>query len=142
MKKYDVLKVYCDGGSRGNPGPAASGVVFTTDDDQIIEQFGKYWGVTTNNQAEYRAVDIALDRLIDYEVGRILFYLDSELVVKQLNGEYRVKNPDLKPIYESIKAKVAGKDISFAHVYREHNKLADAQVNLCLDEQTKNMDKN
>lgn len=142
MKKYDVLKVYCDGGSRGNPGPAASGVVFTTDDDQIIEQFGKYWGVTTNNQAEYRAVDIALDRLIDYEVRQVLFYLDSELVVKQLNGEYRVKNPDLKPIYESIKAKVTGKDITFTHVYREHNKLADAQVNLCLDEHTKNMDKN
>lgn len=138
MKKYEVLKIYCDGGSRGNPGPAASGVVFTTVNDEIIEEFNHYWGITTNNQAEYRAVDIALDRLLaGYDFDKAEFYLDSELVVKQLNGQYRVKNPDLKPIYEAIKAKTADQNITFTHVLRQYNKLADAQVNLCLDSQPK-----
>lgn len=135
MQQYDELKVYCDGGSRGNPGPAASGVVILTTDDKIIEEFGHYWGITTNNQAEYRAVDLALDHLASYNPKKVKFYLDSELVVKQLNGLYRVKNPDLKPIYISIKAKSQGRDITFSHVYRKDNQLADAQVNKCLDEQ-------
>ncbi len=135
MKKFDLIKIFCDGGSRGNPGPAASGVVFMTTDGEIIEQFGRYWGVTTNNQAEYRAVDIALDKLVEYDADRVEFYLDSELVVKQLNGQYRVKNQDLRPIYESIKSKIAGKNITFSHVFRANNKLADNQVNICLDAQ-------
>lgn len=135
MKKFGLMKIFCDGGSRGNPGPAASGVVFMTTDDEVIEEFGRYWGITTNNQAEYRAVDIALDKLTEYDVDKVEFYLDSELVVRQLNGLYKVKNPDLKSIYESIKRKTAGKNITFSHVFRADNKLADAQVNICLDAQ-------
>lgn len=136
MKKIDLMKIFCDGGSRGNPGPAASGVVFMATNGDIIEQFGHYWGVATNNQAEYRAVDIALDKLAEYQASRVEFYLDSELVVRQLNGEYRVKNQDLRPIYESIKRKIVGKNVTFSHVFRADNKLADKQVNICLDAQT------
>ena len=129
----DTIKVFCDGGSRGNPGPAASGVVFTTTDDKTIATFSQYLGVATNNVAEYQAMNLALKKLADFSFSKVEFYLDSELVVKQLKGEYRVKNNDLRVIYHEIVKALGGLSDTISHVRREYNKLADQAVNDCLD---------
>jgi len=132
---YKTLKIFCDGGSRGNPGPAASGTVFTDQDDQVVGEFHQYLGITTNNVAEYTAVILAINELKNYTVDEIRFFLDSELVVRQLSGRYKVKNETLKPLHAQIQAWVAQTpNVSFTHVLRAKNKLADAQVNICLDQ--------
>lgn len=131
---HKTLKVYTDGGARGNPGPAASGIVITTLDGQVVEAFGVYLGETTNNQAEYRAVETALDKAIELGANRIEFYVDSQLIERQIKGQYRVKNPELRPIYLSIMQKMQGRDVTFTHIPRELNKLADAQVNIAIDQ--------
>jgi ribonuclease HI len=128
------IKVFCDGGSRGNPGPSASGVVITTTKDEVLSEYCEYLGIQTNNYAEYSAVLLALKHIEDYKTGKITFYLDSQLVVRQLNGEYKVKNSNIKGLYEQIIGKISDLNVSFHHVYREDNKLADAQVNKCLDD--------
>lgn len=129
------IKIFCDGGSRGNPGPSAAGVVITTTEDEILTEHCEYLGIQTNNYAEYSAVLLAL-RNIDQKhlIGKITFYLDSQLVVRQLNGEYKVKNANIKGLYEQIVSQISNLNVSFHHVYREDNKLADAQVNKCLDD--------
>jgi ribonuclease HI len=129
----DELQFFTDGGSRGNPGPSASGIVILTMDNEVIEAFGVYLGQTTNNQAEWSAVKFALEAIAKYSPKRVHSYMDSELVCKQLNGIYRVKNSDLMPIFHDVKALASNYDITFTHVYREKNKLADAQVNLAID---------
>ncbi len=131
-----TIKIFCDGGSRGNPGPAASGVVFIDADSNVVAEYSKYLGIQTNNYAEYSAVLLALDNISEYKDMKIEFYLDSQLVEKQLNGEYRVKNANISPLYREIINKIVGLDISFTHVYRSDNKLADEQVNICLDRQS------
>jgi len=127
-----------DGGSRGNPGPGAIGFVVCKD-DQEIHRAGKCIGKTTNNQAEYLAVLEALLYLEKKEIGQgeVVFKIDSELVVKQLNGEYKVKDEKLKPLFLKIREKIIGLGvkISFVHIRREQNKIADSLVNQALDEQ-------
>ena len=130
---YEDIKVFTDGGARGNPGPAAIGVVITTADGQIIDSYGRYLGETTNNQAEYQAVAAALESIKQYNPRKVTFHIDSELVVKQLNGQYKVKNAELKPWHTKIKQLAATYSVEFVHVYREANKLADEQVNLAID---------
>lgn len=131
---YEKLKIFTDGGSRGNPGPSASGYVIMTTDDELIESGGEYLGVTTNNQAEYHALKLALSRAVKYSPSVINFYLDSELVVKQMNGIYKIRNRDLWPIHSDIK-KITEKieQVHFNHVMREYNNLADSEVNKILD---------
>lgn len=134
--KHNNIRIYADGGSRGNPGPAASGFVITND-GKVLEEGGKYLGHTTNNQAEYQAVVLALEAAAKYGPAEIEFHLDSELVVKQLNGVYKQKNQDLRPHFEAIKQLVKEfKKVTFTHVRREYNQLADAQVNIILDKNT------
>ena len=128
------LVVYTDGGSRGNPGPSASGVVIMTTNRQVLEQFGVYLGVTTNNQAEYQAIELALKAASKFNPSQIDFYMDSELAARQLNGIYRVKNPDIKPVFERIKKLAQPYKTTFNHVMRESNRLADEQVNLAIDQ--------
>ncbi|TAK88961.1 ribonuclease HI family protein [Patescibacteria group bacterium] len=128
------LVIHTDGGSRGNPGPSAVGVVISTPDDDHIESFGRYIGETTNNQAEYTAVIGALAAAKKYKPSKIELILDSELVVKQLRGEYKVKNVDLQPLHADIMKKVGGLEVTFKHVLRSENKLADIEVNKALDE--------
>ncbi len=129
------IKIYTDGGSRGNPGPSATGYVISTD-HKILEEGGRYLGVTTNNQAEYQAVIHALEAAKKFEPNEIEFHCDSELVVKQLKGEYKMKNKALMLHFEKIKRLVGQyPKITFTHVLREYNKLADAQVNIILDAQ-------
>lgn len=131
--QVDELKFFTDGGSRGNPGPSASGIVILTMNDDVLEGFGKYLGTTTNNVAEWTAVKLALEAIAKYRPKQVHAYMDSELVCKQLNGQYRVKHPGLQPIYREVIALAKQYDVSFEHVYREKNKLADAQVNKAID---------
>ena len=129
------LQIFTDGGSRGNPGPSASGYVILAEDDTVLEAGGEYLGITTNNQAEYQAVELGLQRAAKYQPRNIEFFIDSELVVKQINGEYKIKNRDLWPIHSRIKELAASFDkVGFTHVRREFNKLADSEVNKILDQ--------
>lgn len=128
--------INCDGGSRGNPGPSASGFVIQDESGEtVLEAGGKFLGITTNNQAEYRAVLFALERAKELEIKEIEFRLDSLLVVNQMKGIFKVKNKDLWPIYEEIKKLCTEfKKVEFVHVLREFNKLADAEANRLMDE--------
>jgi mutator protein MutT len=134
---YKLIKAYSDGGSRGNPGPSASGYVLLSENNEVIESGGKYLGITTNNQAEYQAVRLGLEQCQKYLPKTVNFFLDSELVVKQLNGLYKIRNRELWPIHKDIKDLVEQFEIvTFTHVMRDLNKLADSEVNKVLDEQS------
>lgn len=131
-----------DGGARGNPGPAGIGVVIFFG-DEVVKQISEYIGETTNNQAEYWALIAGLEWLLGEEEilkrindDYIECRLDSELVVRQLKGEYKMKNEGLKPLFDKICNIVdnIGKPIKFVHVYREANKEADKLVNLAIDQ--------
>jgi ribonuclease HI len=128
------LIIFTDGGSRGNPGPSAAGVVIMDSNREVLEAFGSYLGIGTNNRAEYTALKLALAAAEKYRPTRIKCFMDSELVVRQLNGVYKVKNIELKPINAEIRRLAEPYEVSFEHVYREHNQLADKQVNLAIDE--------
>lgn len=130
------LKLYADGGSRGNPGPSAGGFVLLDMNDQILHESGKYLGITTNNQAEYHSLKGGLEAALKMGAKEVQVYMDSQLVVNQMKGSYKVKNRDLWPIYEAIKELTTKfSKVTFAHVPRELNKLADAMVNKTLDSQ-------
>ncbi|HEY5152446.1 MAG TPA: reverse transcriptase-like protein [Candidatus Saccharimonadales bacterium] len=132
----DKVKVFGDGGSRGNPGPSASGFVILDMEDNVLVDRGIYLGITTNNQAEYTSLKLALEECIKMGVKEVQVYMDSLLVVNQLKGIFKVRNRELWPIHDAIKKLAARFDeISFSHVPREFNKLADAAVNRALDEE-------
>ncbi len=136
-EKQRSLKIFTDGGSRGNPGPSASGFVILNDNEEIIEEGGEYLGVTTNNQAEYQAVKLAMQSSLKYDPSEVHFFIDSLLVVNQMKGVYKIKNRDLWPIHSDIKKMSENFDkVTFTHVRRELNKLADAKVNEVLDSYT------
>lgn len=131
----DKVKVFTDGGSRGNPGPSASGFVVLDMEDNVLVDKGIYLGVTTNNQAEYTALKLALEECRKMGVKEVQVYMDSLLVVNQMKGVFKVKNRDLWPIHDAIKQLAKGfKKITYNHVPREFNKLADAAVNRALDD--------
>jgi ribonuclease HI/pterin-4a-carbinolamine dehydratase len=130
----EEVKIFTDGGSRGNPGPSASGFVILDMEDTVLVEQGVYLGVTTNNVAEYTALKLALEECRRLGVRQIHAYLDSLLVVNQVNGIFKIKNRDLWPIHDAIKKLVLSFDkVEFSHVPREFNKLADAEVNKALD---------
>lgn len=132
----DHLIIYSDGGSRGNPGPSASGFVIMDSAERMIAEGGAYIGITTNNQAEYQAIYFGLQRAVELGARTVDFRMDSLLAVNQLNGIYKIRNRDLWPIYERIKELSREFDrVTFTHVRREFNKPADAMVNKLLDEQ-------
>jgi ribonuclease HI len=130
------MRVYTDGGSRGNPGPAAIGVVLCDDYDRVVTTVRERIGRATNNQAEYRAVLKGLE-LVSHRVNeRIDFFSDSELVVRQLNGAYRVKNKALKPLHDRVVKLASGfKKVVFTHLPRSNRfiSMADEMVNAALD---------
>ena len=126
--------IYADGGSRGNPGPSASGYVIMDKSNHVIAQGGEYLGITTNNQAEYQGVRLGLEKAGELGLKRLDFRLDSMLVVNQMNGIYTIKNRDLWPINERIRDLTTQFErVSFRHVPRELNQLADGEVNRALD---------
>lgn len=127
--------VYSDGGSRGNPGPSASGFVVYGVNGELLAEGGKYLGITTNNQAEYQAVRLGLEKALELHASIVSFRVDSQLVANQLTGVYQVKNRDLWPIHQSIKELIKRfRKVTFTHVKREFNKEADAMVNKILDQ--------
>ena len=128
--------LFADGGSRGNPGPAASGAVLIGSDGRILHEVGHYLGVATNNVAEWTALKLGLEAAIEHGVSSLAVRLDSQLVVRQVSGEYRVKHPDLQPLHLRVKSllrKFAHVDVR--HIPREENALADAVVNRVLDQE-------
>jgi ribonuclease HI len=128
--------LFADGGSRGNPGPAASGAVLFGEDGQVLREVGTYLGVTTNNVAEWTGLLTGLEAAIELGVDDLAVRLDSELVVKQISGAYRVKNTGLIPLHAKAKVllrKFAHVDVQ--HVRRKLNAAADALVNQVLDAQ-------
>lgn len=128
------IKMYADGGSRGNPGPSASGFVLMDIDNTVLIEHGVYLGITTNNQAEYQAVKLGLEEALKNGAQQVDVYLDSLLVVNQMKGVFKVKNRDLWPINVAIHELIKQfKKVNFTHVPRELNKLADAEVNKILD---------
>jgi ribonuclease HI len=127
-------RLYTDGGARGNPGPAASAYVLETDDGTVLEARGETIGVATNNVAEYRALVAGLARALELGVGELDVVSDSELLVKQMNGEYRVKNAALVEL--SLQAARLAREIGrvrYRAVRRTENELADQLVNEALD---------
>ncbi len=131
---YNKLTIYTDGGARGNPGPAGIGAVFYDEQKNIVAEISEYIGETTNNQAEYKAVIAAITKAKELGAKELDFYLDSELVVKQLNREYKVKNKGLAPLFVQIYNAVLNfKKVSFSHVRREFNEEADRLANLAMD---------
>jgi len=138
------LIIFTDGGARGNPGPAACGVVIKDEKGEIILEISKYIGNTTNNQAEYEALILALEKTKELfeskKVKKIVLecHLDSELVVKQLNREYKIKNEGLKPLYLKVSNLIpCFSSVKFIHIRRGQNRLADKLVNRELDEKEK-----
>ncbi|HLE49106.1 MAG TPA: ribonuclease HI family protein [Patescibacteria group bacterium] len=135
----NIIEIFSDGGARGNPGPAASAfVVFQN--MNVIFSFSKSIGANTNNWAEYYAVYLALLWLSKFvrknKITRVDYFLDSELVVNQLTGNYKVKSENLKKLYNKIKTleKHLGTQIIYKHIRREKNSYADKLVNAALDE--------
>jgi ribonuclease HI len=128
------LIVYTDGGARGNPGPAAIGAVLKDDRGKLVAEISEYIGETTNNQAEYKAVIAAIEAAKKIGAQELDFFLDSELVVKQLNREYKVRDKDLAPLFMKIyNASMGFKKVTYRHVRREMNAEADKLVNKALD---------
>jgi ribonuclease HI len=137
-----VLTLHTDGGARGNPGPSAAGIVFHDPGDQVLHSFSKYLGVTTNNQAEYQALVLALQYLQDNlsifpEVSELHVFMDSELIINQLNGKYKIKHPDIIPLARQVFGviQLLPFPVTFTHVPRSQNSDADALVNQELDKQ-------
>lgn len=134
-----MIRVYSDGGSRGNPGPAALGCVIVDPSGNIIKNFKKYLGRATNNQAEYKGLIKAMQEAQEHD-EHAEFYLDSQLVVNQLNGRYKVRNPKLKNLYRRVRELEKNYSrVKYKHVPRtnEYIQEADSLVNLVLDEKTK-----
>lgn len=130
----EEVKLYADGGSRGNPGPSAGGFVILDMNDMVLRGSSKFLGITTNNQAEYHALKGGLELCLKSHAKIVHVYMDSLLVVNQMKGIFKVSNRELWPIHDAIK-KLAEqfKIVNFTHVPRELNRLADAEVNKALD---------
>lgn len=131
------ISVYTDGGSRSNPGISGFGVVVLDENNRIIHQISKFIGIKTNNEAEYCALLEALTWLRDHqpEYSSVKFYSDSELLVRQINGKYKVKSANLKPLYQLAISVIANIRISctFHEIPREKNSLADELANRAMD---------
>ena len=129
------LRLRVDGGSRGNPGPGAVGVVLEDMDGRVVEEFGRTIGICTNNVAEYRALLAGLELAAKAGAQELEVLADSELLVKQIRGEYKVKNEGLKPLHAEAVTRLRGfKRAVIRHVPRGQNAEADRLVNIALDE--------
>jgi ribonuclease HI len=128
------LILFTDGGARGNPGPAGIGAVIMNQDKKVIKTIKKYIGEATNNQAEYEAIKAGLTEALKMNPHEIECFLDSELVVQQLNGKYKVKDKELQQLCGQVQDMIFMKFVTFRHIPREQNTLADKLVNEALDE--------
>jgi len=132
--KSKKLHIYTDGGSRGNPGPSGIGVIILDSNKKKIKEIFKYIGETTNNVAEYSALVSGLEAALELKATDITIYLDSELLVKQLGGEYKVKDPNMKTFFDkSLGLLKKFKEFEVKHIPREKNKDADRLVNKAIN---------
>lgn len=133
----NILTIFTDGASRGNPGPAAAGAIIYNGQTKGGE-YGKYIGVATNNEAEYQAIILALQKAKALKAAQINFFLDSELAVRQLNHQYKIKDEKIITLFIKIwNLMIDFEKVSFSHIPREKNKEADALVNKVLDNEAK-----
>ena len=132
------VKIWTDGGSRGNPGIAGAGGVVKDSTGKVLLEVSEYIGIQTNNYAEYKALYLTLVKAIEHGFFDAEVFMDSKLVVEQLNGRWKVKNQNISPLYEDLIALIPlFRQITFTHVYRTHNKEADALANKAMDSQKK-----
>ncbi|MEW6776510.1 MAG: ribonuclease HI family protein [Bdellovibrionota bacterium] len=133
--KAESLVIHCDGASRGNPGEAGAGAILRTPEGGVVGHVSKYLGRKTNNEAEYTALILALEAAGGAGARQVLVRCDSELMVRQMNGQYKVKHPGLKPLFEKAKALAGGfSRFTIEHVRREYNGDADTLANRAIDE--------
>ena len=126
--------MFTDGAARGNPGPAGLGVVIEDDQGLRLRGLHRWLGVATNNEAEYHALIEGLKAVSEWKPDRLEIYLDSKLVVEQVNGKYRVKKPELQTLHrQAVDLLKQFKEVSIGHVERERNKGADALANMAID---------
>jgi ribonuclease HI len=129
-----TLQLFTDGASRGNPGQAGAGIAIFDEEGNELIGTGQYLGQCTNNEAEYRALLFGLAKCGEFGRGRLKVHLDSELIVKQIRGEYRVKHQNLKPLFKEAMQKLSDfASFSVTHVRREKNSRADELANLAID---------
>ena len=127
-------QLFTDGASRGNPGHASAGAILKKNNSEVVAEISEYLGEMTNNQAEYIALRLGLQKALELRIHPLEIFLDSELVVKQIKGLYKVKHPDLIPLFDEIKSLLTQlKNPPVTHVYREKNKEADKLANLAID---------
>jgi len=127
--------IYTDGGARGNPGPAAAGVVIKDEIGKILSEYGEYLGKQTNNFAEYSALISGLKKAKELGATEVECIMDSELVTKQMNREYKVREPGLQKLFiQAYNLSAQFKKVKYRHTYRDGNKEADRMVNKILDE--------
>lgn len=134
MTSDGSIVAYCDGGSRGNPGPAGFGVYIEDADGRRVTELSQYLGKRTNNYAEYSGLLAALEFALAHGHESLRVVSDSELMVKQIKGQYRVNSPELRPLYEEAKRRIAGlRQFQIQHVLREKNRHADRLANEAMD---------
>lgn len=128
------LTTFTDGGARGNPGPAATGIIIKDENGHTVDAYGEYLGKQTNNFAEYSALISALKRAAELGATEVECVLDSELVTKQMQGIYKVREASLQKLFiQAYNAAAHFKNVKYRHTLRENNKEADAEVNKILD---------
>lgn len=133
------VSIYTDGGSRGNPGPSGFGVAVYDESGKVISQISKFIGVKTNNEAEYSALLDALiwvkENLSNYDISSLNFYSDSQLMVRQIEGRYKVKAPTIVPLYRQVISLLQDINLpyKFSDIPREQNSLADSLANQAMD---------
>ena len=129
-----TITAFCDGGARGNPGPSGFGVYIEDERGQKLAELSEFLGIRTNNFAEYSGLLAALEFALRYDHPRLRVISDSELMVKQIKGQYKVKSPDLRPLYEEAKRRIEGLDFfHIQHVLRNKNREADRLANEAMD---------
>jgi ribonuclease HI len=132
--KQSTITAFCDGGARGNPGPSGFGVYIQDEDGAKVAELSEFLGIRTNNFAEYSALLAALEFALRYDHPRLKVVSDSELMVKQIKGQYKVKSPDLRPLYDEAKRRIAGlESFQIQHVLRGKNRDADRLANEAMD---------
>lgn len=131
---FSKVIIYTDGAARGNPGPSGAGWIIRTDAGKVVSEGSRYLGELTNNQAEYRALLLALEDALKQKAKTVEIYCDSELIVRQVQGKYKVKNEGLKPWFDKVRLMLTKFEAhSIAHVMREQNSEADHLANLSID---------
>jgi ribonuclease HI len=137
-EKNDWISAHCDGGARGNPGPAGYGALIQDANGMVVAELSEFLGIRTNNYAEYSGLLGCLQFAIEKGHSRLRVVSDSELMVKQIQGKYQVKSPDLKPLYEEAKRRIAKLEkFEISHALRHKNKDADRLANEAMDRGTK-----